>query len=254
MPASLFVVHGSHPCATVQRALELKGIEHRIGELPPAGHAPVVKVLFGRRTVPALRLEDGERLTGSREILRRLDELVPSPALLPDEPAARERVLAAEAWGDDVLQPVARRVLWHALDHSPTAIPTFQEHSALPLPAAIRPLLTPAIVALEWRMNGITDAGVRADLQDLPRQLDRIDAWLQDGTLGGPQTNAADLQIAATLRLLMTMEDLDVPFRARPAGTLALRVFPEWDGRVPAGAFPEEWLSALKGGVPAVRA
>ncbi len=246
MPATLFVVHGSHPCATVQRALELKGIEHRVAELPPAAHAPVQKVLFGRRTVPGLRLADGERLTGSRAILRRLDELVPSPALLPADAAARERVLEAEAWGDDVLQPVARRVLWCALDRVPTAIPTFQEHSALPMPAAVRPLLTPAIVAVERRMNRSTDAGVRADLRDLPRTLDRIDGWLADGTLGGSEVNAADLQIAATLRLLMTMEDLDGPLRARPAGTLALRVFPEWDGRVPAGAFPEEWLGALR--------
>ena len=136
MPATLFVVHGSHPCATVQRALELKGIEHRLAELPPAAHAPVVKLLFGRRTVPALRLEDGERLSGSRTILRRLDELVAEPALVPADPARRAQVLEAEEWGDDVLQPVARRVLWCALDRAPTAIPTFQEHSALPMPAA----------------------------------------------------------------------------------------------------------------------
>jgi glutathione S-transferase len=246
MPASLFVVHGSHPCATVQRALELKGIDHRVVELPPAAHVPVQRVLFGRRTVPGLRLEDGRRISGSRTILRRLDELVPSPALLPADPAARERVLAAEAWGDEVLQPVGRRVLWWALDRSPTAIPTFQEHSTLPLSSGLRPFLTPAIVAMERRLNRINDAGVRADLADLPRALDRIEAWLGDGTLGGAQENAADLQIAAGLRLLMTLEDLAVPMRARPAGTFALRVFPDWDGRVPAGTLPEAWTAALR--------
>jgi hypothetical protein len=45
----------------------------------------------------------------------------------------------------------------------------------------------------------------------------------------------------------MTMEDLAGPLRARPAGKLALRVFPEWDGHVPAGTLPEEWLVALRG-------
>ncbi|WP_036726401.1 glutathione S-transferase family protein [Patulibacter minatonensis] len=247
MPASLFVVHGSHPCATVERALHLKGVDHQVVELPPAAHAPVQKLLFGRRTVPGLRLADGERLTGSRAILRRLDELHPTPALLPADAGARRRVLEAEAWGDDVLQPIPRRVLWYALDQVPTAIPTFQEHSKLPLPAAVRPLLTPAIVAVERRMNRATDAGVRADLRDLPRHLDRIESWLRDGTLGGSVENAADLQIAASLRLLMTMEDLAGPLGARPAGALANRVFPAWDGHVPAGAFPEEWLSALRG-------
>lgn len=247
MPASLFVVHGSHPCATVQRALALKGVEHRVVELPPAGHAPVQKLLFGRRTVPGLRFADGERLTGSRAILRRLDERHPEPPLLPADAAARERVLEAEEWGDDVLQPVARRVLWFALDREPTAIASFQEHSRLPMPAAVRPLVTPVIVAIEHRMNRVTEGGVRADLLDLPRALDRIDGWLADGTLGGPAENAADLQIAATLRLLMTMEDLEGPLRARPAGRLALRVFPDWDGHVPAGALPEPWLKALRG-------
>jgi glutathione S-transferase len=245
MPASLFVVHGSHPCATVERALRLKGVEHQLVELPPAVHAPVQKVLFGRRTVPGIRFADGERLTGSRAILRRLDERHPSPPLFPSDAAARERVLEAEAWGDDALQPVARRVLWCALDRVPTAIPSFQEHSKLPMPAVVRPLVTPAIVGIERWMNHSTDAGVRADLLDLPRKLDRIEGWLQDGTLGGATENAADLQIAATLRLLMTMEDLDGPLRARPAGKLALRIFPAWDGHVPAGALPEEWLSAL---------
>lgn len=247
MPATLFVVHGSNPCATVQRALERKGVEHRVVELPPAAHAPVVKVLFGRRTVPALKLADGERLSGSSEILRRLDELHPSPALLPTDPAARARVQEAERWGEESLQPIGRRVLWLALSRAPTAIPSFQEHSTLPLPTALRPLLTPAIVALEHRMNKVTEPGVRADLHDLPLQLDRIEAWLQDGTLGGATENAADLQIAATLRLLMTMEDLAVPMRTRPAGKLALRVFPEWDGHVPAGTLPEAWLTTLRG-------
>jgi glutathione S-transferase len=245
MPATLYVVHGSHPCATVKRALELKGIEHRVVEWPPAAHVVPQTLLFRRRTVPGLKLDDGERISGSRAILRRLDELVPDPPLVPVDGAARERVLEAERWGDEWLQPLVRRVLWWALDHRPTAIGSYQEHSTLPLPPAIRPLLTPAIVGVELRLNHVTEKGVRADLRDLPLALDRVDGWLRDGTLGGATENAADLQIAAGLRLLMTLEDLAGPFRERPAGELTLRIFPEWDGHVPAGAFPEEWLRGL---------
>ncbi|EHN12508.1 Glutathione S-transferase zeta class [Patulibacter medicamentivorans] len=245
MAATLFLVHGSHPCATVERALALKGIDHRVVEWPPPLHAPLQTLLFRRRTVPGIRFDGGERVSGSRAILRRLDELVPEPPLLPSDPAARERVLEAERWGDEVLQAVVRRVLWYALGERPTAIPSFQEHSRLPIPKAALPLMSPMIVAVEQRMNHATPAGARADLADLPGHLDRIDGWLADGTLGGARENAADLQIAASLRLLMTLEDLREPLAARPAGQLALRIFPQFDGHVPAGTLPADWLTSL---------
>ena len=34
MAIDLYVVHGSHPCAAVQRALELKRLPFRVIELP----------------------------------------------------------------------------------------------------------------------------------------------------------------------------------------------------------------------------
>ena len=50
--------------------------------------------------------------------------------------------------------------------------------------------------------NKARDESARADLAALPGQLDRIDAWIADGLLGGEQPNAADLQIGSTIRLL----------------------------------------------------
>ncbi|CAN5450062.1 hypothetical protein BH20ACT17_BH20ACT17_03100 [soil metagenome] len=52
-----------------------------------------MRLRFAQRTVPALRLDGGEKVQGSRAILRRLDELVPEPPLLPADPAARDAVL-----------------------------------------------------------------------------------------------------------------------------------------------------------------
>ncbi|MGX6447042.1 glutathione S-transferase family protein [Patulibacter sp. S7RM1-6] len=253
MPTTLFVVHGSHPCATVARALELKGVEHRTVEWPPSAHPLPQLALFRRRTVPGVVFADGERVAGSRAILRRLDERVPEPPLYPAPGPAREAVLEAERWGDEVLQPVVRRVLWGALDRRPTAIPSYQEHARRPVPPAARVLLGPLVVAIERRLNHVTAAGVRADLADLPLALDAVDAWLRDGTLGGADANAADLQIASGLRLLLTLEDLAPAIRDRPAGRLALRLFPAWDGRVPAGALPAAWLAPLGIGAPTAR-
>ena len=180
MPATLYVVYGSHPCATAARALDLKGIAYRTVELPPPAHAAIMRVLFGRRTVPGIRFEDGEKVSGSRAILRHLDERVPEPPLLPADAAERARVLEAERWGDEVLQSAAR--------------------------------------------------------------LQRVDDWLADGTLGAEPPNAADLQIAPSLKLLMAMDDLRAIIDPRPCGAWADRLFPATVGHLPPGAIPAEVL------------
>ena len=242
----LYVIHSSHPCATVKKALALKGIPYKTVELPLPLHAPLQKLRFGRRTVPALKLDGGDKISGSRPILRRLDELVADPPLLPDDPAARAAVLDAERWGDEVLQPMVRRLVWGALRHRLDAITTYQEASQLPqLPRPVVRRLAGGIVALERRIHDAGEDKVRADLRALPDELDRIDAWIIDGTLGGAkEPNAADLQIAASLRLLATLGDLRPLLEGRPGNALALALFEDFPGDVPAGAYQADWLPA----------
>ena len=237
MDGRLYVVHGSHPCETVKRAMEMKGIPYKLVELPPPLHAPIQRMLFGERTVPGLRL-NGEKLSGSRRILRRLEELRPEPSLFPADREARRRVEEAEAWGDETFQPIARRLLWHAMRRNPGALVSYSESAKLSLPAAMIRMSAPAIARGEGRLNKVSDEAVRADLDALPGYLDRIDGWIEEGVMGGEEPNAADLQIAPTLRLLMTLEDVRPQIEARPAGQLALRLFPSADGRMPAGALP----------------
>lgn len=232
MPAKLYVVHGSHPCAAVQRALELKGVEHRVVELPPPLHMPLQRLRFGARTVPAIRFADGERLSGSSAIMRRLDELVPDLRLYPDE-----RVADAEAWAERTLQPIPRTLLWAAFARAPRSMVGYQQGGRLPaLPTPVVLALAPLVTRVERRANGVDDARVRAELEALPAHLDRIDAWIADGVLGGPAApNAADLQVGSTLRLLMTLADVRPAIAARPAGRLALGLWPDHPGEVPAG-------------------
>ena len=244
MPARLYVVHGSPPCFTVARALELKAVAHATIELPPPTHALVMRALFGRRTVPAIRFEDGEKVTGSRAILRRLDERVPDPPLVPSEPAARQRVLEAEGWGDEVLQDSARRILWPTLLANPAAAASFSEGAKLELPTVLVRAAMPVVARIEQRMNATDDDVRAADLQALPGWLDRIDEWLADGTLGGEQPNAADLQIAPSLAVLMRIEDVRVVVGQRPCGHWAEQLFGSVKGHVPAGAIPAGVLPA----------
>jgi glutathione S-transferase len=236
----LYVVHSSHPCETVKTALDLKGIPHRTVEWLIPTHAVLQRLRFGVRTVPALKLDGGEKISGSRAILRRLDELVADPPLLPGDAAARGRVLEAERWGDEVLQPAVRRIVWAALKGCPAAIPSYQQASQLPrLPRPLVRLLAPGVVAIERTMNGATDAAASADLRALPGQLDRIDGWIGEGVVtGAAAPNAASLQIASSLRLLATLGDVRPLLDGRPCAALAMALFAQFPGEVPAGALP----------------
>jgi glutathione S-transferase len=240
MSHTLYVIHGSHPCSAVERAFALKGIPYRRVELPPPLHALHQRIRFGARTVPALRTDRGERISGSSAIMRRLEQWAPEPPLWPAEPVRRAAVEAAETWGDATYQPVARRMLWTAFGRAPRAMASYQEGSRLPtLPGPVLVTLAPLAVGIQRRLNDVSDERLRADLAELPAQLDRIDGWLAEGVLGGEAPNAADLQIASTSRLLMTIEDLEPLFAGRPAGGHALAQFPTGPGRVPRGVLRE---------------
>jgi glutathione S-transferase len=250
MPATLYVVHGSHPCAAVARALDLKGLPYRTVELLPPLHAALQRARFGTRTVPSIRLETGEKISGSRAIMRRLDELAPEPPLLPGDPAEREAVLRAEEWGDQVYQPIARRLLWATLARCPEAMASYQAGSRYPrLPAPALRAAAPVVTGIERRLNDATDPAVRADLRSLHRHLDRIDGWIGDGVLGGRTINAADLQIATSSRLILTIGDVRPLYAGRPAETHARRLFPDWPGTTPPSVFPNVWLDEAQAAV-----
>jgi len=245
MTARLYAVPASHPCAAAERALELKGLAFERVDLLPVAHKALQKARFGRATVPGLVLDGGEKVLGSRAIVRRLDELVPEPPLVPPEGDARTRVLRAEEWGDEVLQPIVRRLVWASLRRAPGALASYAEGAKLPVPAGVAALGARPVAWAEVRINAATDSNARADLVNLPHHLDRIDGWIADGTIGGDPVNAADLQIAASLRLALTLGDVAPAIDARPAGALARRLFAAFPGHVPAGTLPAAWLVAL---------
>jgi glutathione S-transferase len=238
MRMRLYVVHGSHPCAAVEKAMSIKGLSYDVTEWPPPLHAPMQFVLFGARTVPALKL-NGEKVSGSRAIMRRLDRLTPEPPLYPADATARARVEEAERWGDEVFQPVARELIWAGFTHSPRAMVSYGEHSRLPLPAPAIRTIAPAVARMGALLNR-TDARVaRRDLEALPGQLDKIDGWIADGTIGDAERpNAADLQLISTVRLIMTMADARPLLDGRPCAGLATALFPDTDGDMPAGSLP----------------
>jgi glutathione S-transferase len=242
MPSvKLYVIPGSHPSKAAELMLAHKGIPFKRVDLVTALHRPSLKLLgFEGKTVPAMKV-DGRNFQGTREISRALDEVKPEPRLLPSE-----AVEQAERWGDEELQPMPRRMAWWALLHlsgkqrTEAARNSLQGYRVgLPIGVAARTVLPIAKVSAGY--NDSTDDAVKQDLAALPAALDRVDELLAEGTIGGEELNAADFQIATSVRLLLAYEDLKELVDGRPAADHARRVVPEYNAAFPP-VFPPEWL------------
>jgi glutathione S-transferase len=238
MPARIYLLHGSHPSDTAVKAFEIKGLPLKRVELPISMQPVIMKPLFGGRTVPGVRFEDGEKVQGSTAIMRALERRVPSPPLF-DGPAGAAAIEEAEHWGQQVFQSVPRRLLWAAFTKYPRSMHGFQEGASSPkLPMPVVVALAKVVLPIERRLNDVDDAAVRADLAALPGYLDQVDQYIADGVLNGEQPNAADLQIAPTVRLLYALQDVRPMIDDRPAKAFAFRWFPQLTASVPTGALP----------------
>jgi glutathione S-transferase len=244
MTVRLYTVPASHPSAAVERALQLKGADYERIDLITALHRPIQRVRLGGWSVPSAIFDDGTKVLGSRRIMRALDERYPQPPFFPADDGARAKVERAEQWGEEVLQPLARRVTWAALRRAPQAMRSYLDGAKLPLPEGMVMLGAPVVLRAAVRMNGASDENVRADLMHLDSHLARADDWISDGVLGREQANAADLQIGSSIRLMQTLGDLSPRLDGRPVGELARRWFPEYPGSTPALSLPPPWLAA----------
>jgi glutathione S-transferase len=242
--AKLYVIPGSRPSRSAMLMLERKGIPYKRVDLIPVVSKGILRAQrFPGVTVPALKL-DGQRMQGSMEISRELDRIQPEPPLFPADPEKRAKVEEAEAWGD-AFQQKPRRLSWWALKRDRAPMASYAEGARLGIPVGLAMRTGGPIVALAARFNEATDAHVSADLASLRADLDRIDAWIADGVIGGPEPNAADFQLAPSLRLLMSLDDLRPFIEGRPCGELARRIAPDFPGRTPP-VFPAEWLARLR--------
>lgn len=211
--------------------LDLAGIEYRWVALPGGVHPLLLRAKgFGGNTVPALVLE-GRRVQGTLAISRAVEAVVPG-VLFPSDPEARRKVEEAEAWGERELQPVSRRIFRWSLNRHPWLRKALAKRGGMPLPGVASALAKP-MVARYAKVSGATDAAVRADMEGLPALLDRVDAWIADGTIGGEAPNAADLQIGTSVRAIMAFDDLRPMVEGRPVEALAKRILPKYPGSVP---------------------
>ena len=240
----LFTIPGSHPGVSVQRMLEYKDIPYKRTDLLPVVSWGVLKARrFPGVTVPAIKI-DGHRFQGSLEIARELERIKPEPPLYPADPAHRATVEEVERFGDEELQRRIRRPLLWMFGKNTAALGSYLEGAKIHLPHGLAAKTAGPFVALDARSHEATDENVRRDISLLPAMLQRIDDWIAEGVIGGGRLNAADFQIGPSLRLAMSLDDLRPAIENRPAGELAVRVVPDYPGRIPP-VLPAAWLEPL---------
>ena len=239
----------SHPAHAVRLMLEHKGIDFEQKQTLTGFHPVIVRLRgFKEWTIPALEI-DGRRIQRSTRISRELDRIQPEPPLFPADPELRRRVEEAEEWGDRELQEYARAILrWAGLNQG-TVRQAMAERAGLPLPAVAATLTKPVAWALA-RDRGVDDDRLREVLRALPPAIDRVDGLIADGVIGADRPNAATFHLAACVRALSGYGQLWPHIESRPAGEMALALFPKWIDPVPV-EIPSEWLPEWPAAEPA---
>jgi glutathione S-transferase len=235
MATRVYVIPVSNPSGAGAGMVRHKRIPHRVVTLMPGIHPALVRLAgFARHTVPALEV-DGRKVQGTRQIARLLDELAPDPPLFPRDPDMRARVEEAERWGERVLQPLPRRLFRYLMLTQPSArVWMGSEVMRLPAVSLLVPFFMPAIRRLAT-ISHAKEGHVRAGVEALPELLDRVDGLIADGTIAGPEPNAADFQILSSVRVLLEFEDLAPLVEGRPSAPAARLLFPDWAGPIPSG-------------------
>jgi glutathione S-transferase len=245
----LYVIPGSHACRSAILMLEHKRLPYRRVDILTLTHPVVVRLhgfdaggqtrtaggrrtrglRFGDRlgTVPALAA-NGDRISTNHGIARYLDEQHPEPPLFPADPEQRAAVEEAERWANETLQMAARRIPGAAMLRDPEA---FSKSSGdgrmgylLYKQERLRRLIIP------WIFRGafaVSPDPERDPVGELPAMLDRIDAWIAKGVLGGAALNAADFMVAPCLALILYRPDTLPLFEGRPSLELVDRILPE---------------------------
>ena len=245
----LFVIPGSHACRTGMMLLEHKHVPYERVELLtglhplsvrlrgfPGSRSPI-RAVDGRThralalmdragTVPALRF-GAERVQTNRAIARFLERVLPDPPLFPRDPTRRARVEEAERWGDEVLQMLARRI---GLRTAARGLDGLRARGGEGRLGALLDAREPVRLLASHAAGHVFRAGHPGEAELLAAvgpALDRVDAWIDEGVLGGEAVNAADLMIAPSLALLAYRADLDAEIASRACGEFLERLLPE---------------------------
>lgn len=245
MNVELFRFNGSNACLTVERMLDHAGVEWTSREVRPIFHVLTLRRQgFEQRTVPAAFV-DGERVQGSRAICRRVAEGLPDSGLLPTDPDLRERVLGAEAKGEQ-LQNVVRRIFYVLAQRDREVVMPIVNGSFPNWPGWSRNLFSRALVPLASSGHAAKASRIDGYLDRAAGLLDDFDALVEEGILGTDTPTIADFQIGPNLAALALDPEAATILKARPSWRIAEVASPTYgfDAEIDV---PSEWLERLRG-------
>jgi glutathione S-transferase len=168
---------------------------------------------------------------GSRAIAAELDRRFPeAPRLFPADAGARRLVEQAERSGEE-LQNAARRIAYFHLRRGPDIL-AGQLRPGREATLSAR-LAARALIAVASRATGASDERALADLDELPERLAEIEGWLRASLLGEGEKNAADFQIAPSLRVLLLFPKAAAMIEPGSLADYARTVVPEYPPLLP---------------------
>jgi hypothetical protein len=140
---------------------------------------------------------------------------------VPDDP----RALEVEAWADEVLQQWARRMVAAAGARDPDSLAGRGAGGRLGVLLTRHELPRRTVARAVLVVFGATREQRRDDIERTGEILDRVDAWIEEGVLGGEELRCPDFAVASSLALVEYIVALQPELQRRPAMTLLDRVF-----------------------------
>ncbi len=243
----LLTIPISHYCERARWALEHVGLDYEEEQHLQMFHYRPVRRSGGGKSVPVLVTDDGRVLDDSSDIVRFADGQAPGDRrLYPDDPSARDAVLAIERAHAEPLGVESRRIMYDHFFRWGRLALGFNGGQA---PRHERVLAWIAFPFFERYARGyleVNPSSVSTALERVRRILDDVETRLADGRpfLAGDRFTAADLTFACMAAPLVSPEPYGTPlplpsevpestrrlldeFRTHPAGAFSLRMFAE---------------------------
>jgi glutathione S-transferase len=248
LTVKLYSIAISHPARAAGLMVRYKGIESELVDIPPGTQRLFLRLHgFRGATVPAMKI-DGKRVQGSLNVSRALEELQPEPPLFPADPQKRAEVEEAERWGEAELQPIPRNIFRWCVSRDYDLRLDLAKSVRMPAAPIAAHMFKPVGWYFARVVSRASEESVRAEVAALPGQLDHVDELISGGVIGAEQPNAADFQIATSIRVLLNFPPIRPLIESRPAAELAMRIAPSFgDGvplKLPAAWLPEPALSS----------
>lgn len=191
MKATVFGSRLSPFVEKTARALQIKGIEFDLDE--PKSPQDFKKRNPATGKMPVLEIQ-GEKVHDSSRIVKRLDELVPTPSLFSGDVETANRQRFVEDWSDESLYWYCMAFRWSPENEKDTVA-----QLAGLLPFFVRPLagiIFPRLIGGSAKAQGLARESMPFLQEELGRRFDELLTFLDDKPFMFSDTvNVADISI-----------------------------------------------------------